>query len=529
MSSGFDTDILYLNDLSGGLDTKNGPFAISDNAALTAKNVVFSGRGPVKCRPGYSLVSSNTLSGCTSINHIFRNYYLNSRESLVSATAGANERVYRYSTYAAAGELLQGGTAFTAGKVRMVDYKGFVFMYDGVSTFKWYQYGLAAATALTDVIFYTPDPLDYKALKSDVRCMAVCDDRLFVVFESEPDTLWYTDYGAWSGADPGVSGLIFPIENFINIPERTSDMLGILAIDSNPDSDDLTACRANEAWALEGVGGSDYQLRKIAGATGTISKDGIAKGLGAELFVAGNDQISYVSGGSWYPIAINIPDWTESIDLQNSVACYDVKNDRIYFTHTLGVLCGSIAREGGFGISWSHLDITVNTLARFREVVDNNDILMALKSDTHIYQMNTGILDNAATVNWNFKTKYFDWEEFVEPKFLRNIYILHELKTGVPYYVIIHVVKQDGGESAMGPFSITPLAGGAVWTSDPAVSVWGDTTWSSGKKSYAMSGIGDEIQGVAFAFEFYGSTPITIHRIGIEYRIRARRRSLTQN
>ena len=514
-------DIMYINDFSGGLNIADGKFQLLDNECLEADNIVFTRRGAFDTRQGYAQLSSNTIGTASAIKSLYRYYYAGTRALQVAGVVESGlSSLYWYEQLTGAGQYIPSLTSFSSGaKIRFADFKSFLFAYDGVNTWKWWAYGESFAY---DIVFQTGS--GYKTLKSDVRCMAICDERIFVVFESEPYTLWYSDFGGWN-ATPGhpgknagaAEGLIFPEDNYLNIPEQSRDLGGIKALYRNADTDDLTICLENYSLEMLGVGQGDYQLRLIAGSGGCISKDGIAKGDNQEFFVVGNDVLNYVKNGNWYQVSENISELVDSTYLQNCEALYDTKQSLLYINGIDGLIVGNVLRgREGVSVVFSKSNIEIQTYTKNTATSDNNDVIFTKPNDTKLYQLGAGYTDdNGTAISWKWRSKYYDWDQFAITKFLRHFYALAESASDTPFTVTLHLVVADGRETTRGPITLTVPTSGNLWNA----SLWNGTVWSSGDVAYGSADCGNDMRCLAVSVELNGTVPVTVNRIGIEHEL----------
>jgi len=496
-------EYVYINSLSGGLNVVDSVLSLNDNELSVAYNCTLTTRGQVKKRNGYYEDSAHEISGANvvGIKSGYRFYYGTSATTVVQSNDIPN-KMYSYSFTAGYTEIT-GGTDINTNKMHYVDYKDWLFMFNGSQTHCWDGTGTKS-----DIAFETGD--EYKECGTKIRCMEVCDDRLFIVFEDEPYSLYFTEYGGWD-TDPATD-ILLPLVNYLNVPERSRDASGITGLKSFGLTDELLVFTENVTWVLLGVGATDYDLRKFTGEAGCINQDTIVETATGSICWIGNKKIFMTNGEQTVSIGDNISPIFTQIDMTDAFSVYDGDNDLVLFFYSAGVMVWNIGttnpkEQPVFG--WTMWNIPATAAIRYTSAADENQTIIAINGESKLYRLG-GLSDDGEKILFKIKTKAFDMEAFAEKKTFRGIKTLQDCVTTTPFTITLDI---DDGHKKDSKTMTLPYEG-VSWGS----STWNGTVWNGASRINGSINTDVNMWGYEFAvcIQVEDLNPLTIHKIAVE-------------
>jgi hypothetical protein len=285
--------LVTLRDFSLGINDKDSPNLIPDNALVDAENAII-GRGFVSKRHGYSKYTPTALSaGITKLYDMFKN---NGTKEFLSVS---DLKLYKDSAGTLSAIPFNTITALTSNDVQMVTYKDrniadVVLLADG-GKLKFYN-----GTDVKEVTPHTPvdnsatgggnelsDPgTNDLANLTKFRAMAIKKDRIFaaahptvknrISFCHHDPYIGYAVYDYW------------PAAFFFDIATDENDEI----VDLKVFRDGLVALCKRSVWILYGDGRTinDYQLHKINVPGGCISPKSVQV-VGNDLFYLSDDHV----------------------------------------------------------------------------------------------------------------------------------------------------------------------------------------------------------------------------------------------
>jgi hypothetical protein len=517
-------DWLRIKDLSGGLNVKDSSYAIRDNESQLCKNLIITSKGTLKLRRGYVASPAGAISGSQGIDNVFRFYGGGSTSYTVVSSVTTTSGVYTIQLEGTSGwSAVTGGTALAAfSQVRFCDFKENLFIYNGL---QW-QYTTDCATK-ADVGFYNSpgyigaDPGSGGVTAITPYLQAICDDRVFVVPNEGTygrQRFFWSDYGGWI-SDP--SAMRFQLANYIDMPLRSGDNVGITAMQNYGKTDDLVIFRQNDTWVLSGVGTSDYQLINISGSAGCVSPRGVCVTPEGDMIVVGNDNIFEFTNGTMRPIGDRVKNRFAGKSMVNAVCEYDAVSDCVIISYPDGCLVWNIAARDWDEKpvrAWTEFSYQPAAMARCWKAIDYNKFYLALTGSNKLYYLD-GITDDGSAFTWEYQSKDFDFEAFEVTKQFRSAQTLQKTTTTTPMTLNLIVNGGDVIDSKV----VTVENKGIVWGGF----IWGLGVWGGNSKLIGKIRFDDGLVGNLFSVYLTATSlyDIEIYRVAIEYYVDETRRT----
>lgn len=514
MSGGTPYEFFGIKELTGGLNLKDSPLDLRRNELQIATNCTITSKGSLKRRDGYYEDSANEITN-GEINNHYRWYVAGGTpktvvSAIISSTTG---KVYTYTTAGGYSEIT-GGSTLNASKVRFLDYKDTLFMWDGIH----WQYTTDGATK-ADVVFDTTAS-GYKSTDMAIRLMEICDDRIFVVFNAYPNTVFFSDYGGWNTL---AGGLLFPTTNYFNIRRRSEDYGGITGLKNYTNNDELLVTRQNDTSVLLGVGSTDYTLRTIRGNAGCVSYDGMVESDDGRILVVGNNNIYLVEGDTMTGVGDKIDKRVRGWNLSNSIAMYDKARQLIYVTHPTGTLVWNISRfafDERPVLAWTEYSLKMSCGTAYNSVADNGTFYFNVPGSTKMMRMG-GVSDAGSSFLFDIETMAFDMNAWGEEKKFRAVATVQDAVTEEPFDVTLNI---DNGYRSETKTMVIEIYG-SKWGTAAGAMVWGTDKWTSSARTNGRLPMQGK-SGAQFSIRIKDTStnPLTINRIAVEFDMENRER-----
>jgi len=490
---------IYLNSFAGGINKKDNPLVLRDDECQDIINMIVSTQA-VEKRPGYIRDTTITVAGVSGLENLYR-FYATTGDShtMSSALALPNRKVLYGNTE------LTGGTALDPIMVQFIDYRGWLFMFNGIQFECWNGTGTKS-----DVVF---DGTGSYLADLNPRIMEVCDDRLFAVDPANPNRLYYSDYGGWNTTP--LADMRFDSINYIEIKGQTSDKNGIIALKAYSNNDELLVCRENDSWLLLGVGTSDYSLHKVSGVAGCVSPRGIAEQSDGTLVIMGNQEVYLMAGSNLYPIGEKVTPLFTNYNMNSCCAVYDPIRDLVLMSYPDGTLVWNNSVK-----NWTRWDLSFAGACCCKATNDSSRMLMSKATALYIYQIG-GNSDDTANISWKIRTKAFDLGYFGEKKFFRSLKSLQTTPVKTPFTAKISINDGDLTDSHV----MTLPSAGVTWGS----SNWAAFNWSGTKKLVGAVIFREGLIGNTFDVEISNSDDdgFILYKLAVEMYTEERRREET--
>lgn len=543
-------EYLYINNLAGGINVTDSALGIKDNECQVGQNVVFTATPAWSVRDGYDRGSSDEKAGIVSQ---IKYYNGSNTEKLVAVRGATETTIWRYDISAGFTQIT-GGTAFSNTKVRFKVFKNFVFMWDESLVFKVYTFG----GNLADVTYKSGgtagDGGTYVTPGVGVKCLEISDGRMWIVYRDSPNIVRYTEEGAY-GTTPSdaTDGMLFSDLGFLPYIYQVNDQHGINTLISTPATDDLIIGRDGDWAVLLGVGTTDYQLRMMGSTAGFVSQDGAVEDGSGLYFVMGNDIIYLINGGNSDDITTSrVKKLLAETPLSNVFCEYDQARSLVNFYLPNKTLVLSVGRDE-FGniisLAWSTDSRVVTSAHRHRSPLDKNAYWFTLagndprgtaqdhmyiaggSADGYDYTPTPGSPKIPDPIIGTWESKIFDWNLFAETKQLRDFKSVQDAAVTTPFQVA--VTTYENKKTIHGPFDMVLNESGTVYrkTGDAGgitYKLTGDADgieYASSLKINGMMTFGNDTTCFQFSFKitFSTVTKLTVHKIAIEWKPKARR------
>jgi hypothetical protein len=507
--------LLYpLRDFSLGINDKDDPALIADNALVDAQNAIV-GRGYVSKRYGYTKYNATALAAAV---HLLYTFYKNSGNELLAVSG---TKVYKD----AAGTFSQIPfnviTALASNDVQMVTYKdrsqNDVVLIADQGKLKVYN-----GTNVGEVTPHTPTPSpgeadtvganDLGTNFAAFRAIAIKQDRIFALANGnvknrlcfchrDPD-LGYAVYDYW------------PAKYFYDMVSDQNDESITLRTFRNA----VIVFNRRSMWSLTGDGTTvkDYNLWRINVPSGLIAKDSIAF-VGNFIFYLSDDHVYRLFSTDQDYISAEIVSYNVENTLKGISAADKAQAKAIYFDNKYWLSFPS-------GLTLVY-DVLLNAWTKFTNIAANGFIerdeeLYFSHSSGYVYKFDPAVFsDDGVAISGKVKLKRQDYGFPVQDKKFRRAWF---------------VAKQFDAESST--FSAKAIVdtveilledkeGSTILSSDESLvwdeGDWDEASWDFKEMVQIETRLREKGKTIQYEITFDGlNQPFTLYQVVTEYKLK---------
>ena len=500
--------LLYpMRDWSFGMNDKDSPNLIPDNALVEAQNAVI-GRGFISKRNGYTKYTTTPLT--SAVQQLYRFFKNNgSAETL----AVSNKTLYKDNTGALTAVPFSTITSLTSDQVQMMTYKNrtiqdVVLLADG-GKLKVYN-----GTNVQEVVPYSPsteeqtDPgLNDLANLTNFRAIAIKKDRIFaaahptvknrISFCHHDPTLGYATFDYW------------PSVFFFDVATTENDEIVQLEVFR----DGLVILCKRSVWYLQGDGRAlaDYNLIKINVPSGCIAPDSVQV-VGDALFYLSDDHVYAMSATeenfvSAKIVSRNVENTLKSISQEDKAKAQGIfYQDKYYLSFPDGTcLVFDTDQTMLSWVKWTNI--------KANSFLNKDGVLMFSHTNGNIYQFADVYADDGTAIEFRMKTKNMDFATEVQDKKLRRLWTIakqYDLAssnfnvTAIIDYVSINLTDIDTDQSGL-------------W----GESNWGESMW--GFKDVVQNALRVRQKGKNLQLVITNNNlnePFTLYGMALQYKLK---------
>lgn len=370
---------IYINDYSGGLNTRDAKHKILDNQATALENFVVSSDGNLVKRKGSTKYNSSAISS-HPVHSLFR--YYKSASSFQEMLSVANSTLYKGNDGTGVWTSIAGITV--NDHMDFTTWEDICYMFNGTDK-KQYD-----GTTLSNIAGSPPA----------ARYAILHKDRLYVAgIDAEPNRLYFCDTNdatTWNASD------------FIRIDSDDGDKITGLSVLLGA----IIIFKQNSIFVLQGTDSTTFNLKRMVNYTGCIAPRTIAS-YGNWIYYVGNDGIYRFNGNQSQQISGFIKPDADAMDktyIENAVSV--ISDNKYWVSHTTNgdttnktVLVFDIISS-----SWTKFTgLEIASLAIWNSSPDNWEIYGGSSAaDGFVYKMNDGTDDLGNDISCSFESKNFD-------------------------------------------------------------------------------------------------------------------------
>lgn len=406
-----------LRDFSAGINDKDAPNLIPDNALVDAQNAVI-GRGFIAKRHGYVKYTPSALA-----NPITQLYEFRKNNGTTEFLAVSNATLYKDASGTLNVIPFNAITSLTSSNVKMMTYKDrnindVVLIADGGKLKVYNGTNVSEVTPHTATTNEQTDPgSNDLANLTNFRAIAIKKDRIFaaahptvknrVSFCHHDPTIGYAVYDYW------------PAPFFIDVATEENDEIVELKVFR----DALIILCKRSIWALYGDGRTinDYQLHKINVPTGCIAQNSVQM-VGNDLFYLADDHVyrlfttdqNFVSA---VIVSENVEKTLKSIsrtDKEKAVAAFYDNKYYLSFPSGLTLVYDTLLK------AWTKF-----TNIQANSFLNRDGVLFFSSNAGRIYKFDENTFnDDGAAISFSITTKNFDFGYDVQDKKFRRLWTI---------------------------------------------------------------------------------------------------------
>lgn len=412
--------LLYpMRDWSMGMNDKDSPNLIPDNALVEARNAIV-GRGFISKRFGYTKYTPTALTA--PIQKLYRFYKSNNSTEILAVS---DKKLYEDNVGGLTAIPFSTITALTSDNVQMMTYKNrsiqdVVLLADGGKLKVYNGTDVREVTPHTPTTEQQTDPgLNDLANLTNFRAIAIKKDRIFaaahptvknrISFCHHDPTLGYATYDYW------------PAVFFFDVATTENDEIVQLEVFR----DGLVILCKRSIWYLQGDGRTlqDYNLTKINVPSGCIAPDSVQI-VGDALFYLSDDHVYAMSATeenfvSAKIVSRNVENTLKSISQVDKAKAKGIfYQDKYYLSFPDGqCLVFDTDQTMLSWVKWTN--VAANSF------LNKDGTLLFSHSNGHIYQFDTTVYnDDGVAIDFLMKTKNMDFATEVQDKKLRRLWTI---------------------------------------------------------------------------------------------------------
>ncbi len=444
-------EIPEIRDLSGGLQLGKSPILLEPNEVLALLNTVLDERGAAKKRKGYAKDSANSIdSAVIGVDAILRvNFEAGATTVVVGLTAG-DTKLFSYdgTTFT---EITGGSALSSSNRVRLLEFNGYLLIYNGSVFQAWSGSGAKADVVQSDVNVIP-------------EILATSDGKLFATDSSIGTNriVYFSIVSGWT-TDP-FTDMTFTATHNIDIPSLTTGPNGVVSLFQYGDEDNLLIQSEIATYRLQGEDNTDYTMQQISRVAGAVSPDGIAETKEGAVVWVGVNQIYALFRNSITPIGDAVSPVFNGVDMTDCDAIYHPDLNSVLFQYRDGVLVWNAVTQNLAG-GWSIWDVPMYVATRYSGSNDFNKTVFCKRDSNFVYEINTGTDDDGANISWSLITREIDFGSFMRSSDHRQIWILCETDQDEPMTVSVAVSSKYDGIKSTDDTTAVVIHTGADWDS----------------------------------------------------------------
>lgn len=498
-----------LRDFSLGINDKDSPNIIPDNALVEAQNALL-GRGIVSKRHGYQRYSTQLANPITKLYSFYKN---NGTKEFLAISNNFLHKVTSASLTPISGALVNNDVKMITYKDRniqdvvLIADKGKLKVYTGTGVVE------AGAHAPSTDELTDPGSNELNNL-TNFRAIAMKQDRIYAA--AHPTV---KNRVSFCHHDPTLGFAVydyFPATFFFDVAVEDNDEIVELKVFR----DALIVLCKRSVWAIYGDGrtANDYQLKKINVPSGCIAPNSVQV-VGNYLFYLSDNHVyalysteeSYVSAeivsGSIEPLLKSLP------LKEQAVATHFENKYYLSFpngtTLVLDTTLPSSMNKYGAWVKWTNVQAS--------SFINMDGALMFSSADGSIYEFKETIFhDNGQPIEFLMKTKILDFKYEIQTKKIRRMWVIAKQYDG--YHSTFEVKGLIDG------YSIVDLSGDSDeinLTSTWDESLWDEAEWDFSEiahKELRLRKKGKSIQLILS--NGIVNEPVSIHGLVFEYKVK---------
>ncbi|WP_051291320.1 hypothetical protein [Fictibacillus gelatini] len=500
--------LMTMRDFSAGINDKDAPNLIPDNALVDAQNAIL-GRGYASKRYGYSRYTPN--SSGFPINKL---YLFNKNDGTTELLAVGLLKLNKDSN-GVLSSIPSSPTFLTSNNVQMITYKDrnindVVLLADQGKLKRYNGTDVAEVTAHVPTTDEQTSPGTNDLINlTNFRCMAIKKDRIFaaahptvknrVSFCYHDPYLGYAVYDYW------------PATYFFDVaPEENDEIVQLKVF-----RDALLILMKRSLWILRGDGTSitDYELSRVNVPAGCISPNSVQI-VGNNVFYLAEDHVYALFSTDQNYISAKIV--SESIE--KTLAKYSLADKSKAVGHFYNNKYYLAFPDGTCLI----YDVLLGSWVRWTNIKANS----FLTKDGELYfSTNAGLIhkfkdtifnDDGAPIAFYIRTKILDLNTPVQDKKFKRLWMVfkqydgfktsYAIQSFIDYFQIV-----DAG------IVETPINEGAIWDE----SNWDEAEWDFSELLQTVIKLGKKGKNIQLMISNDNlDEPITIYGITIEYKVK---------
>lgn len=505
-----------LRDFSLGVNEKDAPNLIPDNALIEAQNAIL-GRGFVSKRHGFTKYNTTPLdSGVTALYHFNRNDGI--REFIVSS----GRKLYKDNNGIMSQIPFNGITTLTESKNKFLTYKdrsaNDALLIADRGKLKVYN-----GTDIKEVSPYSPSTEEQTNPGSNTlstltsfRAIAIKKDRIFAAADSK-----VKNRVSFCHHDPGIGFAVYdywPATFFFDVAAGENDEIVELKVFR----DALIIFCKRSIWALYGDGMTlnDYNLHKINVPSGVVSQESV-KEVGNNIFFLSDDHVyslfatdqNYISAeivSTAKETGSSVDNTLKTIPLMDKAKAVGAYFDNKYylsFPSGITLVYDNVLKAW---VKWTQ--IQANTF------LDIDGVLYFGSIDGHVHRFSETVFnDDGRAIPFKIKTKILDFGKEVQDKKFRRLWLITK--------------QYDGAFSTVSfqafiDFNFVELKGIDTDIETNTGAIWDETDWNDGIWDYqevVQKELRIKVRGKSIQITLSNGIidqPLTIYGVVFEYKLK---------
>lgn len=493
-----------IRDFSGGLRLDKSPILLTENEVLALLNATLDERGAAKKRKGYNKASANSIdSTVIGVDSMLRvNFEAGAKTVVVGLTAGDTKLFDFDGTNFTE---ITGGSALSASfRVRLLEYNGYLLIYNSSVFQAWSGSGAKADVVQSDVNV-VPEVL------------AVSDGKLFATDSSllTNRVVYFSIVAGWA-TDP-FTDMTFTAGHSLDIPSRVVGPNGIVSLFQYGDGDNLLIQSETATYRLLGEGALEYYMEQISRVAGAVSPDGIAETKDGAVVWVGVNQVYALFRNAITAIGDAVSPLFSGVDMTDCDAIYHPDLNSVLFQYRDGVLVWNAVTQNIAG-GWSIWDVPMYVATRYSGSTDFNKMVFCKRDSNFVYEINTGTDDDGADIDFSLITREIDFERFMAATDHRQVWVLCETDQDEPMTVSVAVSSKDDGITSTPDTVAIAKHTGADWDDFD----WDDgTLWVETMTKIAVADIKSGMVGQLYKISLNSSDKHDLKILGIGTQVKS--------